>query len=145
MNTMTTTDTTRFFIRHPADIPITYLVENRATDARDVKNLSTGGVCFTCDEYLEPGKTVHVSIPYSDLDASIDGEVVWCSSKGIQFEVGVKFIYSVNPFHFRQVEQLCQIEHYRRNVLLDEGRNLSREDAAKEWITQFAADFPKVD
>ena len=41
------------------------------------------------------------------------------------------------------VEQICYIEHYKREVLKNEGRILSGKDAALEWVKKNAADFPK--
>jgi hypothetical protein len=40
------------------------------------------------------------------------------------------------------VEQLCHIEHYRKEVRDTEGRILDGEAAAREWISKFAAKFP---
>ena len=40
------------------------------------------------------------------------------------------------------VEQLCHIEHYRNEVNRKEGRDISSEEAATEWIAQFADKFP---
>jgi hypothetical protein len=40
------------------------------------------------------------------------------------------------------VEQVCHIETYRRTVAGTEGRELSAEQAALEWIAKFAASFP---
>jgi hypothetical protein len=40
------------------------------------------------------------------------------------------------------IEQICHIEHYRKEVKLVEGRELSSEEAADEWITRYAGDFP---
>jgi len=42
----------------------------------------------------------------------------------------------------RMIEQACHIEHYRK-VWSEKGRQLSAEEAAKEWIEQYAAAFPK--
>ena len=39
------------------------------------------------------------------------------------------------------VAQFCQIEDYRRDMAETEGRLLSSEEAAKEWIVQYAEDF----
>jgi hypothetical protein len=41
------------------------------------------------------------------------------------------------------VEQLCLIENYRREVKLNEGRELDPERAAAEWIEAYAADFDR--
>jgi hypothetical protein len=42
------------------------------------------------------------------------------------------------------VEQVCHIEEYRRTVQRLEGRELSAEEAAFEWIHRFAAQFPET-
>ena len=46
-------------------------------------------------------------------------------------------------FKLRMVEQICQIEHYRLTVLSDEGRVISSEQAAHEWVIEHASDFPE--
>lgn len=43
------------------------------------------------------------------------------------------------------VEQVCYIEHYRAEIKLTEGRELGTEEAAKEWISLFASQFPHLD
>jgi len=47
-------------------------------------------------------------------------------------------------FRLRMIEQICQIEHYRKEVKLVEGRDLSAEEAASEWISRYASDFPPI-
>ena len=42
----------------------------------------------------------------------------------------------------RMVEQICHIEHYRNELLQTEGREISSEVAAKEWIEKYAHTFP---
>jgi len=42
----------------------------------------------------------------------------------------------------RMIEQICYIEHYRKEVLLNEGRRITSEQAALEWIEKYAQDFP---
>ena len=39
------------------------------------------------------------------------------------------------------VEQICHVEHYRRQVRQIEGRQLDGEEAAQEWVSKYAADF----
>jgi hypothetical protein len=40
------------------------------------------------------------------------------------------------------VEQVCHIESYKQQILKSEGRKLSPEEAAVEWVSKFAANFP---
>ena len=42
------------------------------------------------------------------------------------------------------IEQICHIEHYRAEVEGKEGRELSSQEAAKEWISSYAGDFPAI-
>lgn len=44
----------------------------------------------------------------------------------------------------RMIEQICHIEHYRKEVERQEGRRLSSQDAADEWISRYAGDFPEL-
>ena len=45
-------------------------------------------------------------------------------------------------FRARMVAQVCYIEDYRRSIARAEGRELSSEEAAGEWIAKYASKFP---
>jgi hypothetical protein len=45
-------------------------------------------------------------------------------------------------FRARMVEQICHIERYHRQQLSD-GRFVSEEEAAIEWIAKYAGQFPR--
>jgi hypothetical protein len=40
------------------------------------------------------------------------------------------------------VEQVCYIENYKKMVYQTEGRQLTTEEAAMEWIGKYASQFP---
>ena len=69
--------------------------------------------------------------------------MVWCREACPGYEAGLEFS-ETNEFKARMVAQFCQIEDYRRDVLEKEGRELSSEDAAREWIMRYAADFAET-
>ena len=46
-----------------------------------------------------------------------------------------------NTFRARMEAQCGQIDEYRMMVLRDEGRRLSRDEAAMEWIERHAATY----
>jgi hypothetical protein len=53
----------------------------------------------------------------------------------------------LNPeeaFKVRMVEQICHIEHYRKEVLASEGRRLTTQEAATEWISKYSSKFPDL-
>lgn len=133
----------RKFIRHPSDIPFEYKVLGHTDHAsRKMIDVSHGGLRFSLEHPLSPGDEVQITIDVMEPAFETQGVVVWCyPSKGV-YETGVEFKNEYQAFSVRMVEQICQIEHYRNEMLNNEGRQLSSEEAAKEWIEQSAADFP---
>ena len=133
----------RLYIRHPSDVPIDYQLGGRADTSRDrLANYSDGGLCFVAKQRIEPGSEIHFAIPITPPQFHATGVVVWCREEAGEFQVGVKFTEEETAYAVRMVEQLCYIEHYRQNVLQSEGRELSGEEAALEWIEKFAGNFP---
>ena len=61
---------------------------------------------------------------------------------GAGYEVGVSFLDPEDVFRARMVAQVCFIEDYRRSIARAEGRELSSEEAAGEWIAKYAHKFP---
>lgn len=44
-------------------------------------------------------------------------------------------------FKARMLAQISRIDEYRRQIARSEGRELSRDEAAREWIHRFAEEF----
>lgn len=138
----------RQFIRHPSDVPILVTLDWADDDVDDdledqtLTNVSLGGLSFQSPHALGEGQKVRVSIPVLKGDNSLVGTVVWCESAKTGFEIGLEFENSKEIFRLRMIEQICHIEHYRNEVKLTEGRELSTNEAAKEWISRYAGDFP---
>ncbi|MDJ0740284.1 MAG: PilZ domain-containing protein, partial [Gammaproteobacteria bacterium] len=91
---------------------------------------------------LDRGQPLRLTIPLLGQAFEIDGCVAWCRPTSDSFEVGVRFLSPQDRFNVRMVEQLCYIEDYRQQVAREEGRSLSSEQAAEEWIERFAEHFP---
>lgn len=137
----------RFFLRHPADIPIEIATEIPRQDAlQRLKDVGMGGVACRSVGPLKVGSPVVLTIPLVKPPFSARGAVVWCRRDGAGgYEVGIRFRESDDVFAARMVEQICHIEHYRQEVLRAEGRVLDGESAALEWIALYAARFPSVE
>jgi hypothetical protein len=136
----------RGFLRHPADIPIEIDAEvPLQTRLRRLKDISLGGLACRSERPLEVGSGVRLTIPLVKPAFHAAGSVVWCRRHGLYYEVGIRFMESDDVFAARMVEQICQIEHYRKEVLHSEGRVLDGEAAALEWIAHYAAKFPSLD
>lgn len=133
----------RQFIRHPADIPIEVSAEHAASwDAHHASNLGLGGLAFRCEHRLDPGRVISLRIPVVRPVFSATARVVWCRPRESGFDLGVEFLDPDDAFRARMVEQVCHIEEYRMSVQREEGRVMSPEEAAMEWIGKHAAEFP---
>ena len=134
----------REFIRHPSDIPIHYNLENVVAHRKDyLHDVSHGGLSFRSEICLKLGSVINISIPIREPVFQAEGIVVWCRKNEDQYDVGVEFIETEMEYRVRMVEQVCYIEQYKQEVLKKEGRQLTGKQAAIEWITKYAKDFPR--
>ena len=133
----------RQYLRHPSDVPIDYRLGEVVAHRSDyLRNIGKGGLCFASRIAMPTGTRIHIEIPIAEPVFKADGVVVWCQPDADVFEVGVRFEGIETAYSVRMVEQVCQIEHYRQTILRTEGRDLTSEEAALEWIQKYAAGFP---
>ncbi len=148
--------THRQFIRHPSEIPIEYSITQAPLcyNMDTVSNVSEGGLSFHSTTYIEPQQWLHLYIPIDENYFEADAQVKWCRAQcsphkaqqqeNTSYDVGVSFRNSEEAFSARMVEQVCYIEEYKKRVEEKEGRQLSSDQAAAEWIEKYADDFPSV-
>lgn len=134
----------REFIRHPSDIPIECQVTDDQSRRREcLKNISQGGLCFQSKNALRRGMVIRITIPVREPAFETTGTIAWCRRVNCHYDVGVQFADADTEFSVRMVEQICQIHHYQKQVLEQEGRALSSAEAALEWVVRYAQDFPR--
>jgi hypothetical protein len=142
----------RQYIRHPSNIPIVWERTGTVSQLSDaanslkepLRNISLGGLCFQSDRFLEQGTAIMVKIDLVRLVFQGQARVVWCRRNDeLHYDVGVQFLDTDTGSRARIVEQICHIEQYKHDVLEGEGRTLSGEEAAMEWIHKHADDFPR--
>jgi len=134
----------RQFIRHATEVPIEV---RSASDSdyvgRSGKNVGFGGLAFVSDTALKPETMVALRLPsLQPVFEVATARVAWCKNEGSQYAVGVQFLDADVAFRVRMVEQIYHIEKYRREVEIQEGRKLTSEEAAREWIRLYASKFP---
>ena len=133
----------RQFIRHPATIPIEVASDDPlAQGTRQLRNVSLGGLAFESDVRFEPEAIVKVRIPFVNPAFETRARVVWCTVRAGRYELGVQFLDPQDAFVARMVEQVCHIENYRKVIHETEGRLLTAEEAAGEWINKYGGQFP---
>ena len=118
--------------------------ENDETVDQTITNVSLGGLAFLSQNPIEVLERVRVSIPVLNQENNLVGNVVWCEKSDNGYEIGIEFEKSRDVFRLRMIEQICHIEHYRKEILRVEGRDLSAGEAAREWISKYAGDFPAL-
>jgi len=134
----------RHFYRHPIDVPIEYQLEqDTKTVKENLKNVSLGGLCFISQTPMAEGIPLLVRFPLMRPRFEVRCVVVWCHPVDTHYEIGVRILDEGSEFKVRMVEQMCQIQAYREEILKKEGRKLSGRQAALEWIQKFAGDFPE--
>ena len=87
---------------------------------------------------------MRVRIPVIDPQFDTRGEVVWSRPHEGRFDVGIRFVDLHDLYTLRMVEQVCHIEHYRGEVARLQGRQLTSQQAAEEWIRLYADSFPEI-
>jgi len=132
----------RSFIRHPAGIPIdAQLIDQNEVDHTTMVNLSAGGLAFESPILMPVGSLVSIRVPAMKIPDHVTGKVVWCDKGQSSYLIGVAFTDKDVSFRVRMVEQICHIQSYWRRLRAD-GRDITLEAAAREWIKKFAGEFP---
>ena len=107
-----------------------------------LSDVSVGGLSCHYHSPLLEGQRVKIRIPVVEPPFEAEGRVVWCRPDKDRYRVGIAFGDEALAFSARMVEQVCHIERYRSH-LLEQGLELSIEDAAEDWIAKYAAHFPR--
>ena len=133
----------REFIRHTVDVPLE--VEDLGTNGPRLersRNVSFGGLAFRTEVCPRIGALLQLRMPTVDPPFVAEVRVAWCRPEDGAYLVGARFVDAAAAFRSRMVQQVCAIEKYRREVREGEGRTLSSQEAAAEWIERYAGRFP---
>jgi len=126
----------RKFIRHPVDVIIQISPQHlEGGENTLMSDVSGGGIAVQTNVFYKVGTHLNVRIPHVHPPFEAIGVVCWHRSLNDQYEIGIKFLDESSALQIRMVEQICQIEKYRKQ-LVAEGNSTSFEDAAKEWINK---------
>jgi hypothetical protein len=136
----------REFLRHIVDVPIE--VERLGTPSlvagRGI-NVGHGGLAFISTSCPAVGELLNIRI--TTVKPAFEGQarVAWCRPESAKYLVGVQFLDSAAAFRSRMVQQVCSIENYRKHVQQQEGRALTPQEAAAEWVARYAGRFPDTE
>jgi hypothetical protein len=133
----------REFLRHTVHVPLEVArVDASAPLVEEGVNVSHGGLAFLSTTCPKVGDLLELRIPTVRPPFEAQARVAWCREEAGKFLVGVQFLDSTAAFQSRMVQQVCSIENYRQDVKRREGRSLTPQEAASEWIARYAGRFP---
>lgn len=133
----------REYIRHPTDVPILVRsVGNPQQMQLPLNNISQGGLAFESPIPFDIGSPIEIKIKADRRTFKAHGIVQWCTEKEDYTIVGIEFCDYESAFKVRMIEQVCHIEHYKKEVKEKEGRKLNKAHAAMEWIERHGSEFP---
>lgn len=130
------------FIHHPSGFPLRFRrIWFDALRHRSGHGRASLGLAFETSRFVRPGTWIEVSIPLRGVVQRFRGEVVLVRAIDQGYEVGLWLESDDDAARARIVEQICHIECYLRCKGGDRG-GITRESAAREWVSRFAAGFP---
>jgi hypothetical protein len=137
----------RAYIRHPSEFPIELCSVEQSEPARRKERLldvSVGGLCCLSHTPYTQGARITVRIPVGEPPFAAEGTVAWCRPENGdgRYRIGIAFDDASLAFSARMVEQVCHIGRYHR-YLREQGREVSEDEAAIEWIGKYGKVFPR--
>jgi len=129
--------------RHALRVPVGYqpAAEERAVVTSSM-DISEGGLCFLSDQEISPGTLVHLTLAIDDHYHQFDARIVYSFKEAIgQFRTGLYFHNPSDAFKAKLAQQILKIKQYRKERSRDLGYEVSEEQAAIDWVQQYAAEF----
>ena len=139
--------------RHAIELPIKYRVLGKSKEATKpqpsedqtykTKNISDSGLLFLSSEYFKMGTLLELTLPLRDKVFTLEGRVVHSSEDSATrlFRTGIYFASASSVFKVKLVDQIHQIDEYRRSLSIKEGRPVTEEEAAHQWIKEHSVEF----
>jgi hypothetical protein len=126
-------------IEHPDEIPLQ--VRTLPQRSARLEDPGLGGVRFAAREVIRPGTLVEISARVGGEAVALRGLIVAWMQHGHRTRLEMAFMDQRTAFEGRMYEQACHIEAYRLRRAA-QGRALTVEQAAQEWISRYSATFP---
>ena len=142
----------RKFIRHPLCFPLSYRVVDKGTHDGEKEsrsntiNVSMGGLLFAAKRPVDAGSTIIVKMPFENKVFNIRAKVVRCdrNPETKLSNIGVRFYRTNDAFKVKLIEQIYLISEYRDLKSMQLGRQVSLEEASREWIKRYSERFKRM-
>ncbi len=141
----------RHFIRHPLSLPLSYEVvrprEKKSKGERvETINASIGGLLFPAKYPAKPGDILAIKMPFENKVFNVKARVVRCEDNPQTkiYEIAVSFARLYEAFKVKMIEQIYLISEYRDLLTVQLGREVSLEEASREWIKRYSERFKRL-
>jgi len=142
----------RRFIRHPISFPLSYKLARPPKSGRVIEgnsttvNISKGGLLFSAKKPVGETSRIIIKMPFQDKIFTVRAKVVHCrkSRDTKLYNIGVAFDRFSDAFKVKLVEQIYLISEYRDLRSLQLGKEISLEDASREWIKRYSERFRRL-
>lgn len=135
----------RKYLRHPFSIPIKLeMPAEPQTGVSESTDISQGGLSFLWNTSLSRGSRLHITIPVKEKRFELNARVAYSHEDAVHprlFRTGVKFTDIDSAFKAKLAEETLEILSYQKRLSREAGRDVPVEEAAKEWISKYAANF----
>lgn len=142
----------RRFIRHPLCIPLKYTVDQSQVRAAGEErrsttiNVSMGGLLFAARRPVPERARIRIAMPFQDKRFNVRATVVHCEKtpeKGL-YNIGVCFCRLNDAFKVKLIEQFYLISEFRDLWSIQLGKDVSLNDASREWIRRYSRRFRRL-
>ena len=142
----------RRFIRHPLCFPLSYKLIDKGVhgEGKELRsntlNISMGGLLFAAKRPVQAGSTIIVKMPFENKVFNIRARVVHCakSPETKLNNIGVRFYRANDAFKVKLIEQIYLISEYRDLKSMQTGKEMSLEEASREWIKRYSERFKRM-
>jgi hypothetical protein len=143
----------RRFIRHPLCFPLTFKVVAKKSVTGAVKenqsksvNISMGGLLFLTKKPVQNNAIIAIKMPFQTKVFNVKAKVVHCdrSEDTKLYNIGVSFYRLSDAFKVKLIEQLYLISEFRDLWSVQLGKEVTLEDASREWIKRYSKRFKRL-
>jgi c-di-GMP-binding flagellar brake protein YcgR len=134
----------RRYVRSVMGIPVEVKIDysdNLDDDDDTITNISLGGLALVSEDPIDLNESIRVACPHLNNDAKLSGKVIWCQKSRQGYEIGLDFDDPTALERMKIIDQTIDIERFRKTVEDREGRQLSDEQATKEWVSRYTGTF----
>jgi c-di-GMP-binding flagellar brake protein YcgR len=137
----------RQYVRQPIRVPVEVRPRGDTPDfVSRVADLSEGGLAFVSSQPIPTDAVLEVSLPVGDQRFTVVATVVRClNAEGEDsYRIGVAFLHPAMAFRMKIAEQILRIHELRRSLSVELGREVSIEEAATQWVENYAKEFAEL-